>query len=348
MTAGISPFSPDLLNNPFVLRRFFSGEEEVQQILQQPPLEPRGRDGLYFGPGRVVWILVKAPFEWLLSLFLEAVASCLYWFGFERGYNFLMVASQQLQRDYKQLKAQEVFKQRLLVPCSGVHQFSTWDVYCTTSRPVSFITDPEMQELTWPKAFDRYNEPYLEGVDTLKFAHLEGACRTSVYWFAHLFFRTEGRFTNEKDHFLAVARQFETGFPRQAAVLMNFSLEEAALHFFQIRSPTLGEATISVEALQKKELSADNIKKITDLSPGLYRISMELHSMLYYKCSDTISYWWSPWNDGGVIEIGADVQFLLSTLFKEVPQNTKDPLTIMRLFPVSVQQQEQVAAAATG
>ncbi len=332
MAIQTQTFSPDLLNNYFAFNRFFSGEEQIQQILQEDPATFKKSGQLYFSPGRVVWILLKAPFEWLLSLFFYVIAQCLECIGCERGHALLSVASKQIVRDQCQLDAQTAFKERLLVPCFNVAEISTWDLYCTPSLPASFVTDPLVKEMTWPAEFARDNEPFLEGADLLRFAHLRGTCRGCVAWFAYLFFKTKGHFSSEEDHVVAVARQFEKGVGRQPSLLHTLGLN-SVFQFLKINCRQVKEAAFSEEQLCKKELSAENLKKVTDLPPGLYRMSYERHTMLYYKCSDSVSYLWSPMNDRGAIAVGAEVKIVLSEVFNFLSDKTEVPLSFIELLP---------------
>lgn len=155
MSIETQTFSPDILNNYFAFSRFFSGEEQIKEILQEDPTSFKKSDELYFPPGRAVWILFKAPFEWILSLFLEAVGYILSCLGCERGKALLTVSAKQLVREKCQLDAQRLFREKLLVPCYNTHQLSSWDVYCTASLPTSFVTDPLVKEMTWPAEFAR-------------------------------------------------------------------------------------------------------------------------------------------------------------------------------------------------
>jgi hypothetical protein len=132
------------------------------------------------------------------------------------------------------------------------------------------------------------NEPINDAHRTINFYHSEGICRGASFWFLYLFQKTAGHFATEKEHFIAVARQFINGVPRQAALLQTFCNAEAGL----LDMKKIGAFEISLPQIMNH--APDLIKNIRSLSPQAYYLGVNDHGIVYVKFSESMGYIWDP------------------------------------------------------
>ncbi|NGX37890.1 MAG: hypothetical protein K1000chlam2_01058 [Chlamydiae bacterium] len=119
-----------------------------------------------------------------------------------------------------------------------------------------------------------------------------GVCRGSSTWFVYLYLKTQPLFKIPGQHARAVATQFKSGAPSQAALSQALYRPEVLLDIKNIEQK---DHKISCHELDCNKESAR--EKIRTLSEGIYRVGVHKHSIVYIKISDTKGYVWDP-NDG--------------------------------------------------
>jgi len=124
----------------------------------------------------------------------------------------------------------------------------------------------------------------------------QGVCRGASLWFIYLFLKTKPLFTNRKEHLIAVAKQFNTGIPREGALLQAFADSPELLQIQRTKNEK-----ISLYELDKQKQKARD--KIKALPSGIYRVRLLEHSLVYIKENDQ-NYVWDP--NYGLLE-GIDI-----------------------------------------
>jgi len=145
------------------------------------------------------------------------------------------------------------------------------------------------------------------GADKVRFYREEGGCRGGSEWFATLFLMTQEAFDG-KDigaHLAAVARQFETGYSSEAALLATFTQAQRLLGT---------QASLQKEEiLRPYELDKDEpacLAKLETLDAGVYCVGVPNHRIVYIKVDNSEGYLWDP-NQGLIDLSGATHQQLL-------------------------------------
>lgn len=124
---------------------------------------------------------------------------------------------------------------------------------------------------------------------SLGFFSPQGICRGASFWFIHLYLQSKQHFSDEEAHLIAVAKEFETGVPGQGAILQATTNSHQLLPIELIKQK---KQKISLYELDHDPLAAK--EKIQALSPGIYRVGVYHHSLVYIKTSDTKGYIWNP------------------------------------------------------
>ena len=116
-----------------------------------------------------------------------------------------------------------------------------------------------------------------------------GVCRGDSLWFVYLYLKTQHLFKIPGQHARAVATQFKSGAPSQAALFQALNRPEVLLDIKKIKQK---DHKISLYELDFNKESAHD--KIRTLSEGVYRVGVYHHSIAYIKISDTKGYVWDP------------------------------------------------------
>jgi hypothetical protein len=138
----------------------------------------------------------------------------------------------------------------------------------------------------------------LKELSHVQFYGKEGVCRGSSLWFIYLYLKTLGNFDEEKAHLISVAKQFENGASRQAALLQAFYKGHQLLGLKKEKIPA---AKISLYELDFGLETAN--QKVASLKEGIYRVGSYHHSMVYIK-NGKEGYLWDP--SYGLYEIGTE------------------------------------------
>ncbi|NGX45527.1 MAG: hypothetical protein K940chlam2_00682, partial [Chlamydiae bacterium] len=143
--------------------------------------------------------------------------------------------------------------------------------------------------------------------DSVRLYREEGGCRGGSEWFATLFLMTQEAFEG-KDigaHLVAVAKQFETGYSSEAALLATFTQAQRLLGT---------QASLQKkEVLRPYELDKDEpacLAKLRALDAGIYCVGVPNHRLVYIKVDEKEGYLWNP-NQGLIDLSGDDHQKLL-------------------------------------
>ena len=115
-----------------------------------------------------------------------------------------------------------------------------------------------------------------------------GVCRGGTLWFAFLYHKTRHLFNDPTQHLMAIAQQFITGMPKQAAVLQGLLLNHHK--FLQLRKKEA--VKVSSKKLDHDIKAAQ--KKLDSLPVGFYEVSVYRHEFVFVKHSATEQYVWDP------------------------------------------------------
>lgn len=243
---------------------FFKGEEGIQRISNLSKTQSaHPKVKLYYNRWRVLWIIIKAPLNCLLFLFLKCMsllAKCL-------GATALSIRCEILAkhcvRELEVLKTQAQFKRNFLAPAFAVHRKDTSDLYLHSPLSLESIKNRLIFDTT-----------FYEEETRIGFYHEKGMCRGSVLWFFHLYLSTQGLFKKPADHLKAICKEFEKGVPREAALLHSLCYtEKRVLHL---------------------KLSQVNGTDLSVLASGVYRLSLQTHSFGYIRVGKDLGFLFDP------------------------------------------------------
>lgn len=301
-----------LLNNRFELERFFSGESEIKQILNEKGSSSN------FGFPRTVCVLAKTPFVLLTYVVLKILAGLCSLFRIRRGHIGCSILAKHALRETKQLIDRFFLGPGLLASAMNCHRMENYDFYLQSPLPFDAIKSPEVK----PLLYDCVQEK-------IEFDNLSGNCRGAVDWFLYLFNKTKGHFPDLKTHLQAVAKQFVRGVPRQAALLQSFkSFNATLINFLHIKRDIVLECT--------GNSPLENFSyKVKDLEPGEYSLYAAKHLMAYFKQDENTAFLFDP-SDGLIDLTGKDQALLLKEHLSQLGQPI-DAIYVAQECPVSEQ-----------
>ncbi|NGX47271.1 MAG: hypothetical protein K1000chlam3_00644 [Chlamydiae bacterium] len=132
-------------------------------------------------------------------------------------------------------------------------------------------------------------EIFLQANSSISLFSDRGSCRGGSLWFIFLYHKTRHLFNDPAKHLMAVAQQFTSGMPRQAALLQAFNESEDLLKLEKFEFP---KETVSLYELDHNLERAKG--KIGSLPTGIYRVGTYQHSLVYVKLSEDEQYVWNP------------------------------------------------------
>lgn len=264
-------FTADLLNQPLALKRLFSGEAEVSEILRSKPTS--------LSCFRAVCILITSPIQILVSSIFTALAALFNCIGYPKAYCLFSVLARHAFRPLEQLVLEKIH----LTYSINAHKLENWDLYLHPELPRNFIQNPLVKAALSDSS-----------VSKLKFSNLKGLCRGAVDWFIFLVLKTQGKFPSLKDQLIAIANQFITGVPLQGVLLQTFKSFDSSPNYFL--------------NMQKELILAFDGKSI-DLEPGCYSFYLSKHLMAYFKQDDETAFIWNP--NGGLTDLSGKNQVAL-------------------------------------
>jgi len=134
----------------------------------------------------------------------------------------------------------------------------------------------------------RETEERMKGIPNVSLFSEQGNCRGGSLWFIYLFHKTQNLFTDRSKHLEAIAQQFSSGMPRQAALLQAFDDSDDLL---KMQKEEYSDSTISLYELDCNRPSAQ--AKIQSLPKGIYRVGTSNHSLVYIKGKNE-NFVWDP------------------------------------------------------
>lgn len=280
-------FSRELVNDYGRFKSLFNGEEELKQIekFYNEPQKPEGSK--YYNRWQVAAILIKQPFKMILGVFLECVRLLSY--PFSRSiYAYTSVWIRHLERELYNLFHIRSYGTRLLVPTLNWAQTSIGDVFTQKPMKKEDILSPEIRKSVNNDeiVFDR-----------------SGVCEGGVNWFNFLligallgkFHRIDMTGENFKKVLISVAKVFEKGMPRQAALLQAF---------WGIESSVLNNETVLLEKISIDKPKTEILNALNNLPIGIYLLKLMHeetgHAVSYIKYKN-LQFIWDP--NCGLIEI---------------------------------------------
>lgn len=236
-------YSPALINNFQQLKTLFTGENELAELDRLSEAELiRPKDYRYFNRWQVIWIIVTAPFAVIAFIFLKAM-SFLCWS------NRLDLIARRTIRNIDYLQTQWRFGSSLWVPTDNEYRSDLNDVFDLPSVKRKTILDPLIQSHLHDK---------LKKVNYNRIG--KGLCWGASHWFNFLVLKKMAQTHLSIEQVLvAVAKLFEEGQPRQAALLQSF---------YGLELDLLDLSSVAVENNEKD---------------GVYVLSSEEHCISYIK-----------------------------------------------------------------
>jgi hypothetical protein len=253
----MTTFNPAILNSFENVQSFLEGRTAVQAVLAFEPEKTHVLDSRW----TVVWIVVKAPFEWIFCVFLCALSCLLSCVGATDLSTRCDLLSGHLLADQERLYLHAFYGRDYIASSVGFHQWSTSDFYLQPSVLVESV-DPKIKECV--------NSEKTE----VRFYHSRGVCHGMSDWFAYLFFKTADQFTDPALHMQALTKLFEEGAPKEAALLHSLNDNDNATKLLGLeRSQCLLE----------------------DNTPfGLYAVNLKHHRMNYIKSGEGLHFLFNP------------------------------------------------------
>ncbi|NGX59585.1 MAG: hypothetical protein KR126chlam3_00737 [Chlamydiae bacterium] len=132
-------------------------------------------------------------------------------------------------------------------------------------------------------------EQGMRSISSIPLFYDRGNCRGGSLWFIFLYHKTRHLFDDPTKHLMAIARQFSTGMPRQAALLQAFN---DSTHLLKLRKTKFPQLTVSLYELDHNLTKAQ--EKIQSLPIGIYRVGAYHHSLVYVKLSEEKQLVWNP------------------------------------------------------
>lgn len=199
-------YSPALINNFQQLKTLFTGEKELAELDRMPAAELiRSKDYRYFNRWQVAWIIATAPFAVIAYIFLKAL-SILLWS------NRIDLWAKRTIRNIDYLRTQWKFGSALWVATDNEYRTDLSDVFDLPSVKRKAILDPLIRTKLHRE---------LKKVNYNRIG--KGLCWGSCHWFNFLVLKKLAKSPSNIEQILvAVAKLFENGQPRQAALLQSF------------------------------------------------------------------------------------------------------------------------------
>ncbi|NGX40006.1 MAG: hypothetical protein KR126chlam1_01346 [Chlamydiae bacterium] len=284
----------DSLNDFDRFKAQFDPKESLETIKNLPESAAvRPTNGAYFGKMQVVWIIATAPFAYIFSVFLHAIAHLLGTFSLTFLSRYLYITASNMRQGLENYFAQVKYGKRFLAPACNRHLVSNSEIYRLPSVNREAFLNPKIQSVVLREKID--------------FFRPQGLCRGAIVWFNHLFDQMRQRedlvqqYPSLESKLLAIAHLFKEGVPRQGALLHVFKADEGALlgyNWAKEASFTPQELTHSCGAVKKQ---------LDGIQDGTYAIFFQEHGVSYFK-QGAKQYIWDP--NSGLITIENTLQLL--------------------------------------
>ena len=250
-------FHPQILLNTASVASFLNGERETAEIVrytsQPPKIGGEQHSELYYYVSSILLTLAS----YLLHVVCFSGLSKRTW-----------IMSRHAMADATAIKTQKVFQQNLLIRSINTHREDTADYYLQRPQHIPYLTYPNP--------------------NIMNFFHSDGLCKGMCYWFASLYFKTEGRVTDPKQHVIGVAQQFAKGAPAQAAFLQ--SLDNKPIYDLLQLQVHEDNSKITVTGKTREQIC----REFQCRCPGVYGIITSSHFLIYIKINDNDQYLFDP------------------------------------------------------
>jgi hypothetical protein len=255
-----SQFSPEVLQNFSALKGFFEGKEAIAQLKKKAKSS-------------------DSPFEWdeslmsIYSTFAKTLSGVFHTLSmWDLGQKWLLKSKWAAIRPDSYYR--NIFGDRFLVRSVNL-------------PPSDSITLPSAVEVSSIQDF-RVRRLLPSNVKRLQFNSEEGGCLGGSEWMLALYFRTQGLFSNTKQHLIALAKLFRKGLPVEAQVLQAFANDVV------LESPHLGLTKHVDVRIENKGSFQDRLEKaaaaLYAAPPGAYAITLPGHRVTWFKATKTTSY----------------------------------------------------------
>jgi hypothetical protein len=316
MTVGTQYFDANVLSSYFALDRFMEtgAEQEIaslSELARQRNLAPSPERGILYNRWEVIWMHIKEPFEKIAASFLRSLKCLLKTIGRREEAIQCKLLSVHLTHSSDRLDTFLDYENDFLCPAVNIHRLDTPDIYLHPPIPSLSLKDKLIQKLI-PSSSDEV-EVY----------SIEGVCRGMSYWFLYLFKRTLGLFQDHEEHLKAIAKFFENGATRQAAVLQALPGENkwGIPYDRMCKHPVI---KLQDSPKQKEE-------KIHGWAEGAYSLRTRNHGMAYIKYRQDLGYVFDPNN--GLIRLQGDQAKKLDQFMKAYYPSYPYTVDLCHAFP---------------
>lgn len=289
---GSLTFDPSFAHDFSKLKGLFQPEKTIEQILSMPKESYTRTDGtLYFNRWQVTWILVKAPFNAIYYVFLKCVATLFDMLWAFRISRKIHVYANHCSDDLWKVFSQWSYGKNFLIPSVNGYQQELSDVYTQNSIKRTELKDEKISGLL---------SPLLKNVNFDRIGY--GLCHGSVHWFNTIFLlgiKNENlQGLTVKDFLCSIAKQFENGQPRQAALIQTFYGLESSL--LDLESTEVARVHLS----DAKGFCVDCFENKETIPLGIYALKTPGHARSFVKLENG-AFLWDP-NQGLIAINSAD------------------------------------------
>ncbi len=302
MTTLPISFSSTQLPTALSLQNYFQRTPEIQPVLADANKEQiysSDLDQLQSGWGYTC-TYIRAIIQTIHSICVKVLEYLARMVGAENLAKRCKIHCFHLEKDLKNLNIFNKYGSSFLMPMVNTHRVDTEDLYLIPPQP----------------KLDSQSSPFIR----FDFYHPKGVCRGIGDLFLFLYLKAQDKFKSTENLIRAVARVFERGAPREAALLqsmkgddVNHALKMQSRHVVIFRHP-------------EKDLSRLS-KYMFDLPQGEYAIIAFFagHRLNFIRDKNSKRYLVDPTN--GVFNFSDDLE--LATFLKEElpqPKNLEDAM----------------------
>jgi len=301
---SVMPFSTKVFDSLANMQQFLKGSSAIKEILAASkaataPAEVKPpKTGTLDGIWSIVWIVITEPFALSWAVLEGAIGIEVFALGIimgsrsskrdgyemmRDGWYFLCRGDVFAPKEWKELSWEKIdnFGKNLLVACHNEPAPGTQDI--CTHPPVDYKALTEtVRKVIWG-----------DGDGIVRFGGSGGKCRGIEDWFAYLYLQTRAKFSDPRQHVMAVAKIFEKGAPKEAVFLQDVFPNLAVC--LGIDRELIGRF---VKRNQQEELPVfiDKTARVFgSLKPGIYKVSgIPKHAISFIKSSANQFYLHDP------------------------------------------------------
>lgn len=265
-----------------ILQKYLSGEKQLA-VLAKTNASP---SAVFWGPWQVMCLHVKTAISHIGKVFFREISHCTELLG-AKGFSLrCKLLSLHCLQEVNHAKAYTLFKERFLFPARNVHAMKTEKTFARRPIQRDSITDPDIK-----RYIPQDSEP-------ISIASPLGVCRGICEWFLYLQKKSISLFPTSEKQLLAIAKLFEKGAPKEAAVIQalpqySTMQKEPFVNFFFSQTNYITE-----ESLPYVHYS------IHSLDEGSYFLYLSDHVLAYIKEGPDLGYLYDP--NYGLIKLDGD------------------------------------------